>query len=72
VDRTVTTPGGSVTCRCVGSTATLTGYSPLPGFSPAQVNRGPGSSVGLVFDGVVTDVRVTFRCSNGVPVATVS
>jgi hypothetical protein len=60
-----------VTCRCVGPTATLTGWDPLPGFAPTQINRGPGSTVGLVFHGLVTDVRITFHCSNGVPVASI-
>jgi hypothetical protein len=67
VDKTVTTPGGTVTCRCVGPTATLVAWNPLPGFTPTQVNRGPAPSVGLVFHAVATDVRVTFRCRNGGP-----
>jgi serine/threonine-protein kinase len=71
VDRTFTTIGGTISARCIGSTATLTGYTPLAGFTPTQVRSGPGGSVGLVFDGVVTDVRVTVRCRDGVPVATI-
>ena len=72
VDRTVTTPGGTVTARCVGPTATLVSWNPLPGFTPTAVDRGPGPSVGLVFHALVTDVHVGFRCVNGQPVPTVS
>jgi eukaryotic-like serine/threonine-protein kinase len=68
VDRTVNTPGGSATCRCTGSTAELVDWDPLPGFSSTQVNPGPAPTVSLVFDGVVTEVRISFRCSNGTPV----
>ena len=70
VDRTVDTPGGSATCRCTGPTAELVDWDPLPGFSPTQVNPGPAPTVSLVFDGVVTDIRITFRCTNGTPVPT--
>jgi eukaryotic-like serine/threonine-protein kinase len=68
VDRTVVTPGGTATCRCTGSTAELVDWTPLPGFSSTQVNPGPAPTVSLVFDGVVTDVRISFRCRNGTPV----
>jgi eukaryotic-like serine/threonine-protein kinase len=68
VDSTVDTPGGSATCRCTGSSAELVDWDPLPGFSPTKVNPGPAPTVSLVFDGVATDVRITFRCSNGTPV----
>jgi serine/threonine-protein kinase len=68
VDRTVDTPGGSATCRCTGPTAELVAWDPLPGFSPTQVNPGPAPTVSLVFDGLVTDVRISFRCRNGTPV----
>ncbi len=70
VDRTVDTPGGSATCRCTGPTAELVDWDPLPGFSPTQVNPGPAPTVSLVFDGIVTDIRISFRCSNGTPVPT--
>jgi serine/threonine-protein kinase len=70
VDRTVNTPGGSATCRCTGSTAELIDWNPLPGFSSTQVNPGPAPTVSVVFDGVVTDVRISFRCRNGTPVPT--
>ena len=70
VDRTVDTPGGSATCRCTGPTAELVDWDPLPGFSPTQVNPGPAPTVSLVFDGIVTDIRITFRCSNGTPIPT--
>jgi serine/threonine-protein kinase len=72
VDRTVVTPGGSATCRCVGPTATLTSFDPLPGFTATQIDRGPGTTVGVVFHTVARDVRVSFRCNNGVPEATIS
>jgi hypothetical protein len=68
VDRSVTTPGGTVTARCVGPTATLVGWDPLPGFTPTAIDRGPGPSVGLVFHALVTDVHVGFHCANGQPV----
>jgi serine/threonine-protein kinase len=71
VERSVTTPGGTATCRCVGPTATLVAWNPLPGFTAGQVNPGPGTEVGLVFHAVATDIRVTFRCRNGVPEPTV-
>jgi eukaryotic-like serine/threonine-protein kinase len=71
VERSVTTPGGSATCRCTGPTAYLVSWSPLPGFDPTQINRGPGATVGLTFQGPVTAIRITFRCNNGTPLATV-
>jgi eukaryotic-like serine/threonine-protein kinase len=71
VERSVTTPGGTATCRCVGPTATLVAWDPLPGFTAGQVNPGPGTEVGLVFHAVATDIKVTFRCRNGVPEPTV-
>jgi len=61
-----------VTARCTGPTATLVSWDPLPGVTATGVQRGPGPSVGLVFHAVLTDVRVGFRCANGVPVASVS
>ena len=70
-ERSVETPGGSATCRCTGPTAYLVSWDPLPGFTPTQINRGPAEVVGLVFDAVATDVRVTFRCNGGTPVASV-
>ena len=61
-----------MTATCTGSTATLTSYDPLPGFTPVQVNRGPASSVGLTLHALVADVKVGFTCRNGVPVASIS
>jgi serine/threonine-protein kinase len=72
VERTVTTPGGTVTARCTGPTATLVSWNPLPGVTPTAIDRGPGPSVGLVLHAALTDVNVGFRCVNGQPVATVS
>jgi hypothetical protein len=42
-------------------------YQPLPGFTATDFNGGPAAIVGILFDGAVTDVRVTIRCTNGVP-----
>jgi hypothetical protein len=72
VDRTVTTPGGTATCRCKGNTATLVAFNPAPGFVATQVNRGPANSVGLTFHALVTDVTVGFVCRDGVPEASIS
>ncbi len=72
VTRTVSTVGGTVTATCVGSTATLTGYNPAPGFTATRINRGPGSSVGLTLHALVTDVTVGFTCRNGVPQPSIS
>ena len=71
VSRTVNTLGGTVTATCTGSTATLTGYDPLPGFTAVKIDKGPGGSVGLTLHALVTDVKVRFTCHNGVPVATI-
>jgi hypothetical protein len=70
VERTVGTPGGSATCRCTGPTAYLVSWRPLTGFNPAKIVRGPAPTVSLVFDGIVLDIRLSFGCRDGVPVAT--
>ena len=71
VERSVDTPGGSATCRCNGSSATLTSYRGLPGFTPTNVTRGPAPTVGVTFHSALTDVRVNFTCVNGAPVPSV-
>jgi hypothetical protein len=43
----------------------------LPGFHVSQVKQGPGSTVGLVFEAVAVLIRITFRCVNGTPAASV-
>jgi len=67
VDRTITTVGGSVVARCVGSTASILSTSPLTGFAVSNLDRGPGSGVGVTFRAVLTTVRVVIRCASGVP-----
>jgi serine/threonine-protein kinase len=71
VERTFDTVGGTVTVRCVGPTATLVGYDPLPGFVPSLIDRGPGPAVGLTLSAVVATVRIGARCDDGVPVASI-
>jgi serine/threonine-protein kinase len=71
VERSVQTLGGTVVARCVGSTATLVSWTPLPGFDATGVVRGPGEEVGLVFAGLLDEVHVTVRCVAGEPQASV-
>jgi hypothetical protein len=72
VERTLSTVGGTLVVRCVGSTAELLSATPLPTFGLTEVRRGPAPEVGLVFHAILTDVAVTVRCPGGVPQASIS
>jgi hypothetical protein len=67
----VSTVGGTVVARCVGSTASIVSASPLTGFAVGNLNRGPGTEAGVTFNALVTTVRVVVRCSSGVPTASI-
>jgi serine/threonine-protein kinase len=71
VDRTLSTVGGSVVARCVGSTASIVSATPLAGYTVGSLNRGPGTQAGVTFSALVTTVRVVVRCSSGVPTASI-
>ncbi|MBO0870819.1 MAG: hypothetical protein J2P15_19865, partial [Micromonosporaceae bacterium] len=72
VQRTISTVGGSIVARCVGSTASIVSTSPLTGFAVADLNAGPAKQVGLTFHALVTDVNVVITCSSGVPTPSIS
>jgi serine/threonine-protein kinase len=71
VDRTVSTVGGTVVARCVGSTASIVAANPLAGFAVGDLDRGPAAQVGVTFNALLTTVRVGVRCSSGVPAASI-
>jgi serine/threonine-protein kinase len=66
------TEGGSVTAECLGSTATLTSWVPLPDFTASAVDPGPGPQVSIVLTSALTEVSVVVQCEDGAPVAVVS
>jgi eukaryotic-like serine/threonine-protein kinase len=69
VVRTLDTIAGTLTARCVGSTASLLDWDPLLGILVGDVRRGPAREVGLEFHALLFDVGVTVHCSDsGVPV----
>ena len=72
VDRTITTVGGSVVARCVGSTASILSTSPLAGFAVSNLNRGPASQVGVTFKALLTTVGVVIHCASGVPTPSIN
>jgi hypothetical protein len=67
IEETLSTLGGTVVVRCVGSTASLVSVSPLAGFGVAEVNRGPAAEVGIVLSALLVEVGVTVRCGSGGP-----
>jgi len=72
VDQTLSTLGGTVVARCVGSTASLVSWDPLLGYTVTDVNPGPGTEVSIVLHAIVADVTVTVTCSSGIPSASIS
>ena len=63
----------SVTASCQGSQATITGYTPQPGFELHKANRGPATTVTAEFRssgrGRPRTITYTITCRNGVPTA---
>jgi serine/threonine-protein kinase len=66
VELTLSTLGGTVVARCEGPTPSLVSWDPLPGYT-VETTQGPGAKVGIVFNNVLEEVRVTVHCQSGVP-----
>lgn len=71
IDQLVSTVGGTVVARCVGSTASLVSWTLLPGFGLDTVEPGPAAEVSIVFHSTLLEVRVKAWCVSGVPRASV-
>jgi eukaryotic-like serine/threonine-protein kinase len=69
VVRTLDTIAGTLTARCVGSTASLVSWDALLGILVGDIDRGPAREVGLEFHALLFDLDVTVHCNDsGVPV----
>ncbi|MEJ3745931.1 serine/threonine-protein kinase [Actinomycetes bacterium KLBMP 9797] len=69
--KSIVTTGGTVVVRCVGSTASIVSVSPLAGFGIVDIDRGPGAEVSVGLKALLVTVRVTVRCTSGVPRASI-
>jgi hypothetical protein len=72
VDRNISTLGGTIVARCVGSTASIVSTSPLDGFTVVDLNSGPAEAVGLTFHALATDIHIGITCVSGVPTPSIS
>lgn len=67
VQRQFDTDFGGFSARCTGDLAYLLSWSPAPGFTAEDVQRGPAQLVRLAFAGPARTISFRVRCVGGVP-----
>jgi len=69
VQRLLSSPGGTVTARCTGTSAYLVSWSPAQGYRVNHVQRGPATVVSVTFRSTTTRTgnEIEIRCVAGTP-----